>query len=221
VGTGAPSRRRRAARPGRVAACPLSTRGGTRLVRLVRGRGGGNLAQHVGRPQRRGERNVVGKGRALCAAAGEGVPRHGGRGGGAPAPRRVRTRAQRPAARPPLCLPPPLPLSRTLSLSPSLAPTPPPSPLLRTNRTRCVPHPVLIGHATSFTKRSSTISAGRTVPLTPRGRRARDESAAPRSLSRFSGLLQDQLPSPPPRTKWTRRVPHPVLIGHAASLTPY
>ena len=28
-------------------------------------------------------------------------------------------------------------------------------------------------------------------------------------------------PSPTPRTKWTRRVPHPVLIGHAASLTPY
>jgi len=26
---------------------------------------------------------------------------------------------------------------------------------------------------------------------------------------------------PPPCTKWTRRVPHPVLIGHAASLTPY
>jgi len=26
---------------------------------------------------------------------------------------------------------------------------------------------------------------------------------------------------PPPRTKWTRRVPHPVLIGHAVSLTPY
>jgi hypothetical protein len=25
-------------------------------------------------------------------------------------------------------------------------------------------------------------------------------------------------PPPPPRTKWTRRVPHPVLIGHAASL---
>ena len=25
---------------------------------------------------------------------------------------------------------------------------------------------------------------------------------------------------PPPRTKWTRRVTHPVLIGHAASLTP-
>ena len=27
--------------------------------------------------------------------------------------------------------------------------------------------------------------------------------------------------TPTPRTKWTRRVPHPVLIGHAASLTPY
>ena len=27
--------------------------------------------------------------------------------------------------------------------------------------------------------------------------------------------------APPPRTKWTRRVPLPVLIGHAASLTPY
>ena len=25
---------------------------------------------------------------------------------------------------------------------------------------------------------------------------------------------------PPPRTKWTCRVPPPVLIGHAASLTP-
>ena len=28
-------------------------------------------------------------------------------------------------------------------------------------------------------------------------------------------------PPPPPRTKWTRRVSLPVLIGHAASLTPY
>jgi len=26
---------------------------------------------------------------------------------------------------------------------------------------------------------------------------------------------------PPPRTKWTRRVPHPVIIGHVASLTPF
>jgi hypothetical protein len=28
-----------------------------------------------------------------------------------------------------------------------------------------------------------------------------------------------EVPPPPPRTKWTRRVPHSVLIGHAASLS--
>ena len=27
-----------------------------------------------------------------------------------------------------------------------------------------------------------------------------------------------QPPPPPPRNEWTRRVPHPVLVGHAASL---
>ena len=32
-----------------------------------------------------------------------------------------------------------------------------------------------------------------------------------------SPLTADRSPPPPPRTKWTRRVPHPVLIGHAAS----
>ena len=35
-------------------------------------------------------------------------------------------------------------------------------------------------------------------------------------------VIQVRPPPPPrPRTKWTRRVPHPVLIGHAAPLTPY
>ena len=35
---------------------------------------------------------------------------------------------------------------------------------------------------------------------------------------RTSGALGSKTPPPPPpRTKWTRRVPHPVLIGHAAS----
>jgi hypothetical protein len=33
-------------RAARLAACPLSTRGGTRLVRLVRGRGGGAPVQY-------------------------------------------------------------------------------------------------------------------------------------------------------------------------------
>jgi hypothetical protein len=54
-----------------------------------------------------------------------------------------------------------------------------------------------------------------TPPLPPGDRRAdghrrRGPRLAPRSV-----------PSPPSRTKWTRRVPHPVLIGHAASLAPY
>ena len=39
----------------------------------------------------------------------------------------------------------------------------------------------------------------------------------------IGGTSQVLRPPPPlsPGTKWTRRVPHPVLIGHAASLTPY
>ena len=38
-----------------------------------------------------------------------------------------------------------------------------------------------------------------------------------------TGTLTSALapPPPPPRTNWTRRVPHPVLIGYAASLTTY
>ena len=36
-----------------------------------------------------------------------------------------------------------------------------------------------------------------------------------RTGPRLRGLL------PPPRTKWTHRVPHPVLIGHASSLPLY
>jgi len=35
------------------------------------------------------------------------------------------------------------------------------------------------------------------------------------------GYAQAPSPPPPPRTNRTRRVPHPVLIGHAAFLTPY
>ena len=34
-------------------------------------------------------------------------------------------------------------------------------------------------------------------------------------------LIENHGAPPPPRTKWTRRVPHPVLIGHAASLASY
>ena len=41
-----------------------------------------------------------------------------------------------------------------------------------------------------------------------------------RMLAKVMGVSLKQV-HPPPGTKWTRRVPHPVLIGHAASLTPY
>ena len=34
----------------------------------------------------------------------------------------------------------------------------------------------------------------------------------------FSDGVPSPPPPPPPRTKWTRRVPHPVLIGHAVCL---
>ena len=38
----------------------------------------------------------------------------------------------------------------------------------------------------------------------------------PRGQARWSGTRRAvRPPPPPPRTKWTRRVPHPVLIGHA------
>jgi hypothetical protein len=42
----------------------------------------------------------------------------------------------------------------------------------------------------------------------------------PKASQLYSLRARDP-PPPTPRTKWTRRVPHPVLIGHAASLTPY
>jgi len=39
-----------------------------------------------------------------------------------------------------------------------------------------------------------------------------------RGVCRACGVQAAPSRPPPPRTKWTRRVPHPVLIGHAASL---
>ena len=44
-----------------------------------------------------------------------------------------------------------------------------------------------------------------------------------RAKERYSGTTAcSYLRAPPPRTKWTRRVPHSVLIiGHAVSPTPY
>ena len=45
------------------------------------------------------------------------------------------------------------------------------------------------------------------------GRTKRDGAERP-------ARVEPPSPPPPARIKWTRRVPHPVLIGHAASLTP-
>ena len=55
-----------------------------------------------------------------------------------------------------------------------------------------------------------------TLHVTARALNEDDFYATERQLSD----IFDKVP-PPSRTKWTRRVPHPVLIGHAASLTPY
>ena len=45
-------------------------------------------------------------------------------------------------------------------------------------------------------------------------------TAPPAPAAAIAAAREPPPPPPPPRTKWTRRVPHPVLIGHAASLTP-
>jgi len=80
---------------------------------------------------------------------------------------------------------------------------------------------------------------GPTPPPRPSGSRARatDPAAAARPPARSAPPAPPpppgppaprrapppppRAPPPPPRTKWTRRVLHPVLIGHAASLNPY
>jgi hypothetical protein len=60
-----------------------------------------------------------------------------------------------------------------------------------------------------------------------RGRAAERPAAGAGSLGgEMAAALQGLVAArksqvPPPRIKWTRRVPHPVLIGHAASLAPY
>ena len=65
------------------------------------------------------------------------------------------------------------------------------------------------GHATD---EAHDLSEAELLPAAP-SRAARARRAAPPV-----GAAGEH---PPPRTKWTRRVPHPVLIGHAASPTPY
>jgi hypothetical protein len=81
----------------------------------------------------------------------------------------------------------------------------------RTKWTRRVPHPVLIGHAASLSGITElAVDAAQASIARQQGR-----------AQRATGRHRAPRPPPPPRTKRTRRVPHPVLIGHAASFIPY
>jgi hypothetical protein len=94
---------------------------------------------------------------------------------------------------------------------------PPPS---RTDWTRLVPPSVLTGHVSPRpapslgVKRDATRWSGPDPPRPlPRDTLTRDTPGG------ILGHGAQVRPPPLPRTKWTRRVPHPVLIGHAASLS--
>ena len=64
-------------------------------------------------------------------------------------------------------------------------------------------------------------AAAREEAAAERARRSAAEGRE-RELRSALSISQEALHAPPPpRTKWTCRVPHPVLIGHAAVLTPY
>jgi hypothetical protein len=70
-------------------------------------------------------------------------------------------------------------------------------------------------------KRAVSARAGGCL-LLPSSARGMPESAHAPQPRRPAALQRAarRCPPPPPRTKWTRRVPHPVLIGHASSLPP-
>ena len=103
-----------------------------------------------------------------------------------------------------------------------LDPTPPPSslpykvdtsrPSLRTNRTRLVHSRFMLDPTKTSWAVFSAIEVHAPTPQ-PTSQRAGGAPAA-----HAAGRCRPP-PPPLPRTKWTRRVPHPVLIGHAASLT--
>jgi len=93
-----------------------------------------------------------------------------------------------------------------------------PSP--RTNWTRLVPPPV--GRDKSGNAPPASSARACDIAAMGAGGRMRIPRLQGSSGSRSgAGAARHCASSPPPRTKWTRRVPHPVLIGHAASLTPY
>jgi len=123
-------------------------------------------------------------------------------------------------------------------LATARAPARPPPPVL-TGHVSSLP-PVLTGRvmarprthvglttSSSFMESIRSTTASRNAPPRPRARtrtRARTRARALRAgvLIAPTGSVGPQKRAPPhPRTIRTRRVPHPVLIGHAASLTLY
>ena len=169
------------------------------LQRLGRGRGQRAAARRThraGRRARRGARRSFVRGAPAPAGAGpRGAPAPAGAGPrGCETRRTARARARAAARRPRTC-------ARTRRASRAgtrdhraRAGTAPPRVAAQWLKLQAAPAPATSGSASRATR--------------------------PRSTPARSALCSAALP-PPPRTKWTRRVPHPVLIGHAVSLTPY
>ena len=86
--------------------------------------------------------------------------------------------------------------------------TPRPSP--RTNRTRRVPLPVQISEQGAWGHSDYPFNVGGRLPPAHR---------SDYSLWYLAEFVKPGQAQPPPRTKWTRLVPRPVLIGHAWSLS--
>ena len=81
---------------------------------------------------------------------------------------------------------------------------PPPPPPSRTKWTRLVHPSVLTGHGARWQAGFAPARAGN-------WRWSQDLTAEEE---------EEEPPPSPPRTKWTRRVPHPILTGHFSSLAP-
>ena len=62
---------------------------------------------------------------------------------------------------------------------------------------------------------------GAPLPLTPASAHAAGARPGGGGCAAGGARARAERRCPPPRTNWTRRIPQPVLIGHAASLTPY
>jgi hypothetical protein len=83
---------------------------------------------------------------------------------------------------------------------------------------RRTPHPALVARARC--RRGACFVAPNVAGAPPPPRAAPPRRARARCRWGACFVAPTVAPPPPPRTNRTRRVPHPVLIGHAASPTP-